>query len=58
MGSRVLVIDDDESYLASTTKILRRENIEVVTAASPAEAIKIYNYEKMDFDLLLMDFEL
>lgn len=57
MGSRVLVIDDDELYLASTKKVLRRENIEVVTATSPTEAMKIYNHEKMNFDLLLMDFE-
>ncbi len=57
MRARVLIIDDDEVVLTSFKKLLRKENIDVVCAASPNEAVKIYNEEKMNFDLLLVDHE-
>lgn len=37
---RVMLVDDEERFLATTSKLLTRKGYEVVTAASGAEALR------------------
>ncbi|MBP1726588.1 MAG: response regulator, partial [Deltaproteobacteria bacterium] len=37
---RVMLVDDEERFLATTSKLLTRKGYEVITAASGAEALR------------------
>jgi DNA-binding NtrC family response regulator len=37
---RVMIVDDEERFLATTSKLLTRKGYEVITAASGAEALR------------------
>jgi len=51
----LLVVDDDDAALSSTTEMLRYLGYTVRTARSGAEAIEIYRGEANAFDLVLVD---
>jgi len=53
MAIKILITDDEESFLASTSHILEEEGYECTSAASSAEALAALDVE--DFDLLLAD---
>ncbi len=50
---RLLMVDDEEEFLASTAPALERRNIEVTTALSGIKALEIL--QKKSFDVLLLD---
>jgi DNA-binding NtrC family response regulator len=56
MNATVLVIDDDLDFANSVKYLLKKQGIRVTIAADPAQALKIYSQEKMDFDLLMIDY--
>ena len=51
---RILLVDDQEDYLVTTTSLLQREGHEVVTALHGATALDLLH--KQHFDLLLLDY--
>ena len=53
---KILVIDDDVTFLAKMEKILSLEDHSIVTASSGGKAIEILN--ENDFDLILMDLKM
>ena len=53
---RIIVIDDDETFLGKMEKILSLENYSVATANSGEKAISILN--ETPFDLILMDLKM
>jgi len=53
MAIKILISDDEESFLASTAHILEEDGYECHTAASSAEALAAL--DSVDFDLLLAD---
>ncbi|MFB0517362.1 MAG: response regulator [Candidatus Neomarinimicrobiota bacterium] len=53
MAIKILITDDEESFLASTSHILKEEGYECHCAASSAEALATLAAE--DFDLVLAD---
>lgn len=53
MAIRILITDDEESFLASTSHILEEEGYECHCAASSAEALAALEVE--DFNLILAD---
>lgn len=55
MSARVMVLDDDESFARAVRNTLKSDNIEAVCASTPAEALQIYQKERMDFVLLMVD---
>jgi signal transduction histidine kinase len=52
---RVLVVDDDDAVRSTVTTILARNGLEVVAAASGAEAIAIVSARAAELDLVLLD---
>jgi len=55
-GSRVLVVEDNEINLKMVMTVLKRANIEVVSARNGLEAIETIRKEGLDaFDMVLMD---
>jgi DNA-binding response OmpR family regulator len=50
---RILVVDDDPTYLTLEEKVLKREGYEVVTAEDGAQAMSLYR--EQEFDLVLLD---
>lgn len=52
MRARILVIDDDKAFSSNVKRALRHENLDIVCADSPAQALAIYSSSKMDFDLM------
>jgi diguanylate cyclase (GGDEF)-like protein len=53
-GMRILLIDDQQDYLQSTTTLLQREGHEVVGVTSGEEGLE--SLKKEHFDLLLVDY--
>ena len=53
-NKKVLVIDDNNLNLSVAKKILEKLNIEVITACSGKESLKIYD-NNQTFDLMLID---
>jgi two-component system response regulator AtoC len=51
-----MVVDDDKLFSSIVKSVLRRANLDIVCVASPSEALATYAKEKMDFDLLLIDY--
>lgn len=56
MRPRVLLIEDEEVLSAAIKLALKDHNIEVTCAKSPKIAIEKYKDAKMNFDLLLIDY--
>src|SRR5574342_829251 len=52
MSASILVVDDEESILASLTSILQDEGYEVTVAKDGTEALRIYTVEPPDLMLL------
>jgi len=55
-ASKILVVEDNKINQLVVAKMLRKLNIEVVTADDGLEALKIFDSEK--FDLVLMDIQM
>ncbi len=56
MAKKVLLVDDDFSYLQRAKKMLEKENIEVHVATNGALAWDLFKLEK--FDLVLLDIKM
>lgn len=56
MGASILIIDDDLSFATSVRTLLKKHGFRATIANDPAHALKIYSEEKMDFDLLMIDY--
>jgi hypothetical protein len=54
----ILVVDDDESVLASVVEILKRAKFQVLSADSAVNAIKLAKETKGRIDLLLSDVDM
>jgi two-component system, NarL family, competent response regulator ComA len=54
--TRILLVDDHQTFLAGTAMILEKHGYQVTTAARGTEALKLV--EKSDFDLYLFDLKL
>ena len=50
--TRVLIIEDEESYREATAFMLRKEGFEVNTAANGADGLEIYSRNGADIVLL------
>lgn len=50
---RILVVDDDPTYLTLEESVLKREGYDVVTAEDGTRAMALY--QEQDFDLVLLD---
>jgi DNA-binding NtrC family response regulator len=57
MSATVLIIDDDLGFADSVKYLLKKQGIRATVASNPAQALKIYAQEKMDFDLLMIDYD-
>ena len=55
MHHTVLVVDDDERVLKITVKMLEVFGYRVLSAATPAEAVIIFEAHRNEIDLLLSD---
>lgn len=53
---RIAIIDDDEGITESYKKILERRNFWVIVFNNPIEALKWFNVEKNDVDVILLDY--
>jgi DNA-binding NtrC family response regulator len=53
MAEKVLIVDDDKAFLAVLSERMQNRGMEVSTAASAAEALKML--EKESFDAVLLD---
>ncbi len=42
---KIMLVDDEERFLSTTQKLLNRKGIDVVTAASGAEALEMLRYK-------------
>lgn len=56
MGNRILVVDDDDMNLRMAEFVLKKENYEVIKAASGEETLSLL--ENGDVDLVLLDIEM
>ncbi len=54
-GLRVLLVDDEDMILDTTTPILEHHGFEVVTSRSGEEALEIFQREPENFDLVMLD---
>ena len=54
-GEKVLVIEDEESVLYSTSLFMEKLGFTVFTAGSGKEALEIFNRENSEFDLIFAD---
>ncbi|MCA9424488.1 MAG: GAF domain-containing protein [Candidatus Omnitrophica bacterium] len=54
-GTKVLVVDDEDSVRTLVARVLTREGLEVITAESGMAAIEIVQRFPNDFDLVLLD---
>ena len=44
-GMKIMLVDDEERFLSTTQKLLTKKGIDVVTAASGAEALETLNHK-------------
>ncbi len=56
MKPRILVVEDDLSLAMAFKMILTQEQMLVTVANDPATALKIYNEDKLGFDIVLTDY--
>jgi DNA-binding NtrC family response regulator len=49
---KIMLVDDEERFLATTQKLLTRKGIDVVTAASGAEALELLNRQNIHVVIL------
>ncbi len=54
-GMRVLLVEDNETNMVIASAILSRCGVEVTTAHSGREALELIEFERGNFDLVLMD---
>ncbi|MBM2618821.1 response regulator [Actinoplanes sp. LDG1-06] len=54
-GGKVLVVEDEDGVRDIVGRILRRAGYEVVTAADPAEALRLCREENLTMDVLVTD---
>ena len=54
-GERVLVVDDDAAVLALTRRVLERHGFKALAAGSGDEAVRLFENEKGEIDLLVTD---
>ena len=52
---KLLIIDDDKNILAVLSKFLRKKKYTVITASNGLEAMKLFESEDKDFDLIITD---
>lgn len=52
---KVLVVDDNEDVLKTITKYLEQKNFNVIAATNGLDALKMFEAENGDFDLLITD---
>jgi len=52
---KLLIIDDDKDILAVLAEFLRKKKCAVVTASNGLEAMKLFESEDKDFDLIITD---
>lgn len=52
---KVLVVDDNEDVLKTITKYLEQKNFHVVAVTNGLDALKMFEAEDGDFDLLITD---
>lgn len=52
---KLLIIDDDKDILAVLSEFLRKKKYIVVTASNGLEAMKLFESEEKDFDLIITD---
>ncbi|GBC61240.1 response regulator [Desulfonema ishimotonii] len=53
MAEKVLIVDDEKEFLETMAERMRLRGMEVSTATSPTEALKII--EKENFDAIILD---
>ncbi len=54
-GKIILLVDDDTELLKALTKVLEKENYEVVAQPDAVSAIKLVNSSQQKFDLVITD---
>ena len=54
-GETILLVDDEESVLSTTAKVLERLGYKVLAAVDGEEALKLFQTHKQDIDLVLTD---
>ena len=54
-GETLLLVDDEESVLSSTARVLENLDYKVLVARDGEEALKIFQSHKKDIDLILTD---
>lgn len=54
-SNKVLVVDDNEDVLKTITKYLEQKNFHVVAVTNGLDALKMFEAENGDFDLLITD---
>ena len=55
-GIRLLLVDDEKGFVSVLSKRIRRRNIDVTTAFSGAEAIKVLRH--LEFDVAVLDLKM
>lgn len=56
MKPRILVVEDELSLAMAIKMVLTREKMNVTVAHDPSTALKIYNEDKLGFDIVLTDY--
>lgn len=56
LRARVLVIDDDPAFSEVVSRVLKRDHIQSILTASPSDGLQAYTNEKMNFDLVMIDY--
>ena len=51
----ILIVDDEQSLLTTTSMILERAGYQCITARNGAEALNIYQKQQQNIDLVLLD---
>ncbi|HOO56900.1 MAG TPA: ATP-binding protein [bacterium] len=54
-NEKILLIDDEDSVLRITEKMLTKAGYDVISASSGIQGIDIFNLNKDDFDLVIID---
>jgi DNA-binding NtrC family response regulator len=53
MAEKVLIVDDDKTFLSILSERMRNRDMDVTTTASPVEALRIV--ERESFDAIILD---
>ena len=54
-GENILLVEDEESVLTSTRKLLEESGYQITVATNAEEALKIFRQRERDFDLVFTD---